>query len=151
MFLRKNTVNCEVSGFFCLKRIDCLKSCYHSLPLRTVDCVELFDDMQQCIHQHPIILTLCGMLYAVLIDCPGALIWNKYHGKLCCRVLWFLGAGSFHHFWSKTEFRNVETLCYLAYNLVFTSSFYALSITGTSSYNASSVVRFTTRSFTVSV
>lgn len=47
-----------------------------------MDCAELFDDMQQCIHQRGIILTLCGMLYAILIDCPAALIWNKYEGKL---------------------------------------------------------------------
>ncbi|VDK42731.1 unnamed protein product [Anisakis simplex] len=45
---------------------------------RVVDMNEMFDEMIQCQNQRSIILILCGMLYAILIDCPGALIWNNF-------------------------------------------------------------------------
>ncbi|VDM39691.1 unnamed protein product [Toxocara canis] len=45
---------------------------------RAVNVAEIFEDMTQCQNQRAIILTLCGMLHAILIDCPGALIWNNF-------------------------------------------------------------------------
>ncbi|VDN57047.1 unnamed protein product [Dracunculus medinensis] len=46
---------------------------------RIIDAAELFEDLLQCQKQRPIILILCGLLYGILIDCPGALIWNNFH------------------------------------------------------------------------
>uniref|UniRef100_A0A915CBV2 Mediator complex subunit Med12 domain-containing protein n=2 Tax=Parascaris univalens TaxID=6257 RepID=A0A915CBV2_PARUN len=45
---------------------------------RPVNVAEIFEDMTQCQNQRAIILILCGLLHAILIDCPGALIWNNF-------------------------------------------------------------------------
>uniref|UniRef100_A0A915PR29 Mediator complex subunit Med12 domain-containing protein n=1 Tax=Setaria digitata TaxID=48799 RepID=A0A915PR29_9BILA len=76
--ITQNIVLSKRCAFLVCHRLELYRDEAESREGRSVDCVELFDDMQQCIHQRAIILTLCGMLYAILIDCPAALIWNKY-------------------------------------------------------------------------
>lgn len=76
--ITQNIVLSKRCAFLVCHRLELYRDEAEEREGRSVDCVELFDDMQQCIHQRAIILTLCGMLYAILIDCPAALIWNKY-------------------------------------------------------------------------
>ncbi|VDK69730.1 unnamed protein product [Onchocerca ochengi] len=76
--ITQNLVLSKRCAFLVCHRLELYRDEAEEREGRSVDCAELFDDMQQCIHQRGIILTLCGMLYAILIDCPAALIWNKY-------------------------------------------------------------------------
>ncbi|KAM3728669.1 Mediator of RNA polymerase II transcription subunit [Dirofilaria immitis] len=76
--ITQNLILSKRCAFLVCRRLELYRDEAEERESRSVDCVELFDDMQQCIHQRAIILTLCGMLYAILIDCPAALIWNKY-------------------------------------------------------------------------
>ncbi|EJD75155.1 hypothetical protein LOAG_17646 [Loa loa] len=76
--ITQNIVLSKRCAFLICHRLELYRDEAEEREGRSVDCAELFDDMQQCIHQRAIILTLCGMLHAILIDCPAALIWNKY-------------------------------------------------------------------------
>ncbi|VDN01453.1 unnamed protein product [Thelazia callipaeda] len=76
--ITQNIVLSKRCAFLTCRRLELFRDEAEEREGRSIDCAALFDDMQQCIHQRAIILTLCGMLYAILIDCPASLIWNKY-------------------------------------------------------------------------
>jgi hypothetical protein len=47
-------------------------------PPPTVSANVCFEDLANCQHHRPTLLVIFGLLHAIIIDCPSALVWTPF-------------------------------------------------------------------------